>query len=257
MDAMMADVEEVEVVVAHRERATLRVGGVFLKVDTHEERVDREIEAMGMVPVPTAEILWRQPPVLAIARVPGRALGRLETVSIASSAAWSAAGAAIRAFHDAPLPPWPGTAVDELAARLERECRWLVDHAVLPVDVVDRGRRLAETVLRPWTPSLIHGDLQICHVFIDDQDEVTGIIDWSEAAPGDAHFDLASITLAQEQHLDALLAGYGGDVDRNLIHAWWAWRSLVVIPWAAQVGIYGPPESFTETAVLLRLCGSL
>jgi len=30
---MMADVEEVEVVVAHNERATLRVGDVFLKID--------------------------------------------------------------------------------------------------------------------------------------------------------------------------------------------------------------------------------
>ena len=39
----MADVEEVEVVVAHQERATLRVGDVFLKI----------------------EVLWRKPPVLA------------------------------------------------------------------------------------------------------------------------------------------------------------------------------------------------
>jgi hypothetical protein len=29
----MADVEEVEVVVAHHERATLRVGAVFLKIN--------------------------------------------------------------------------------------------------------------------------------------------------------------------------------------------------------------------------------
>jgi hypothetical protein len=32
--ARMADVEEVEVVVAHHERATLRVGDIFLKIDT-------------------------------------------------------------------------------------------------------------------------------------------------------------------------------------------------------------------------------
>jgi hypothetical protein len=31
--AMMGGVEEIEVVVAHRERATLRVGDVFLKID--------------------------------------------------------------------------------------------------------------------------------------------------------------------------------------------------------------------------------
>jgi hypothetical protein len=34
----MADVEEVEVVVAHRDCATLRVGDVFLKVDADQAR---------------------------------------------------------------------------------------------------------------------------------------------------------------------------------------------------------------------------
>jgi aminoglycoside phosphotransferase (APT) family kinase protein len=243
-------VDEVEVVVAHRERATLRVGDVFLKVDPDAARVDVEVQAMTMVPVPTPAILWRTHPVLAIAAVPGRALGTLEEPSTASPAAWRAAGAAIRAFHDAPLPPWPGKGVDELADRLDRECRWLVDHQVLPLEVIDRNRRLAETVLRPWTPAFIHGDLQICHVFTDG-DEVTGIIDWSEAAPGDALFDLASVTLAHEEHLDDLLTGYGGDVDRDLVRAWWSWRSLVVVPWLVQAGCYGPPEDFTEVAVLL------
>ena len=51
--AIMADVEEVEVVVAHRERATLRVGDVFLKIDADQTRTDVEVEAMAMAPVPT------------------------------------------------------------------------------------------------------------------------------------------------------------------------------------------------------------
>jgi aminoglycoside phosphotransferase (APT) family kinase protein len=66
--------------------------------------------------------------------------------------------------------------------------------------VVTRNRRLAEAALRPWTPAFTHGDLRIEHVFIDD-DEVTGIVDWSEAAPGDAHFDLATLTLAHQKNL--------------------------------------------------------
>src|SRR4051794_27967311 len=53
--AKMADVEEVEVVVAHHERATLRVGDVFLKIDTDQTRTDIEVEAMAMAPVPTPE----------------------------------------------------------------------------------------------------------------------------------------------------------------------------------------------------------
>ncbi len=155
------DVEEIQVVVAHNDRVTLRIGDAFLKIDADQARADAEVEAMALAPVPTPEILWRRPPVLALAALPGRALGRLEEPSTGSPAAWAAAGAAIRTLHDAPLPPRPGHSLDELASRLDEECDWLVAHDVLPVEVVTRNRRLAETVLRPWPPVLIHGDLQI------------------------------------------------------------------------------------------------
>jgi hypothetical protein len=85
-----------------------------------------------------------------------------------------------RLLHDAPLPPWPGRSLDELASRLDRECDWLVANDVLPTGVVTRNRRIAEAAFRPWTPVFIHGDLQITHVFVDG-DEVTGVLDWSEA----------------------------------------------------------------------------
>jgi aminoglycoside phosphotransferase (APT) family kinase protein len=48
---------------------------------------------------------------------------------------------------------------------------------------VTRHRHLAETALQPWTPVFIHGDLHIEHVLVDG-DEVTGIIDRSEARRG-------------------------------------------------------------------------
>src|SRR5690348_12597017 len=106
--AIMAAMEEVEVVVAHRQRATLRVGDVFLKIDADQTRTEIEIEAMALAPIPSAPILWHAPPVLALAAVPGTALGRLGEPSTASPQAWSAAGAAARRLHEAPLPPWPG-----------------------------------------------------------------------------------------------------------------------------------------------------
>jgi aminoglycoside phosphotransferase (APT) family kinase protein len=242
---------EVEIVVAHSERATLRVGDAFLKVDSDETRIDVEVAAMAMVPVPTPDILWREPSVLALAALPGTALGRLEEPSTASPAAWAAAGAAVRALHQAPLPPWPGKSVDELASRLDSECSWLVANNVLPIQVVTRNRRLAEAALRPWTPTFIHGDLQLTHVFVDG-DEVTGIIDWSEAAQGDPLFDLATLTLAHEEHLDDVLAGYGAHVDRDLIRGWWAWRSLVVVRWLSEHD-FGSIETYPEIAVLRTL----
>ena len=89
--------EEVEVVVAHSERATLRVGDVFLKIDADQARTDVEVEAMAMAPVPTPEVLWRKPPVLALAAVGGTALGHLGEPSAAAPAAAHAAGDAVDA----------------------------------------------------------------------------------------------------------------------------------------------------------------
>jgi len=244
----MADVGEVEVVVAHHERATLRVGDVFLKIDADQTRTDVEVEAMAMAPIPTPEVLWHKPPVLVLAALRGTALGRLGEPSTASSAAWAAAGAAARMLHDAPLPPWPGRSLDELASDLDSECGWLVTNGVLPTDVVTRNRRIAEAALRPWTPVFTHGDLQIAHVFVD-VDEITGVVDWSEAGQGDALFDLASLTLAHEEHLGDVVAGYGADVDLDVVRAWWSLRSLLGIRWLVEHG-YGSPEGFPEVAVL-------
>ncbi|MFI9319273.1 phosphotransferase family protein [Kitasatospora aureofaciens] len=230
--------DEVKVVVAHSERATLRVGDVFLKVDADQARIDVEVEAMSLAPVPTPEVLWRKAPVLAIAALPGTVLGRLGEPSTASPAAWAAAGAAIRKLHEAPLPPWAGRRrrnPDELVAELDGECDLLVTNGVLPADLVTRNRQVAEAALRPWIPVFTHGDLQIDHVFVDG-DEVTGIIDWSEAGRGDALFDLATLTLGHEEHLDDVIAGYGTDVDLGVIHAWWSLRSLLGVRWLVEHG---------------------
>jgi aminoglycoside phosphotransferase (APT) family kinase protein len=244
----MAGMEEVEVVVSHSQRATLRVGDVFLKVDGDPAHADVEVRAMAMAPIPTPAILWREPPVLAIAAVRGNALGLLGEPSAASPAAWAAAGAAIRRLHNAPLPPWPGPKLDDVAAELDSECAWLLANDVLPAEVIRRNREIAEAALRPWKPVFIHGDLQITHVFVDG-DEVTGVIDWSEAAPGDAMFDLATLTLGHEERLDDLLAGYGAGADRDMIRAWWSLRSLVASHWLIEHG-FDPDAPGAEFDVL-------
>src|SRR3954462_8675626 len=245
---MVAGVEEVEVVVAHSERATLRVGDVFLKIDADQTRTDVEVDAMAMVPVPTPEVLWRKPPVLAPAALPGTALGRLGEPSPASPAAWAAAGAAARTLHEAPLPRWPGKSRSEIESRLDGECEWLVTNGVLPPELVDRNRRVAEAALRPWTPVFIHGDLQLDHVFVDG-DRITGVIDWSEAAQGDALFDLAILTLGHEEHLGDVVAGYGADVDLDVIRAWWSVRCLLAIRWLIGHG-FDPASPGCEIDVL-------
>ena len=245
---MVADLETVEVVVAHNERATLRVGDVFLKIDADQSRTEVEVHAMALAPIPTPEVLWQKPPVLALAALPGTALGRLGEPSTASAAAWAAAGAAVRMLHDAPLPPWPGQNLDEVASRLDGECEWLVKNGVLPTGLVTRNRGIAEAALRPWAPVFTHGDLQLDHVFVDG-DEVTGVIDWSEAGPGDAMFDLAILTLGHEEHLGDVVAGYGAEVDLDVIHAWWSLRCLVAARWLIEHG-FDPSSPGCEFAVL-------
>jgi aminoglycoside phosphotransferase (APT) family kinase protein len=242
------DTDGIEVVVAHSERVTLRVGDVFLKIDSDRTRLDVEVEAMALAPIPTPEVLWRKPPVLALAALPGIALGVLGEPSPASSAAWAAAGAAARTLHEAPLPPWPGESLDELAAELDTECEWLVTNGVLPTEMVTRNRRIAEAALRPWTPVFTHGDLQITHVFVDG-DEVAGVIDWSEAARGDALWDLATLTLGHEERLGEVVAGYGADVDLDIIRAWWSLRSLMASRWLIEHG-FDPDSPGCEFDVL-------
>jgi len=239
---------EVEVVAAHHERATLRVGDVFLKIDADQTNTDVEVEAMTLAPIPTPEVLWRKPPVLALAALPGTAIARLGKPSTSSSAAWAAAGAAVRRLHDAPVPPWPGGSLDETVAELDAECEWLLANDVLPADLVHHNREVAEAALRPSTPVFMHGDLQVAHVFVDG-DEVTGVLDWSEAAPGDGMYDLASLTLGHREHLDDVLNGYGPDVDRDAIRGWWSLRSLTAIRWLVEHG-FDPAAPGCEIDVL-------
>ena len=233
--------DEIEVVVAHQERATLRVGDVFLKIDSDQARTDVEVAAMTLAPIPTPLVLWRRPPVLALAAVPGTALGRLGEPSPASSAAWAAAGAAVRLLHDAPPPPWPGRSLDQLAADADSGVEWLLANDVLPADVVTRNRQLAETALRPWTPVFTHGDLQVTHVFVEGE-EVTGVVDWSEAAQGDGLYDIASLTFGHEEHLSDVVAGYASDVDLDVVRAWWSFRALSAVQWLSEHGFDPWPE---------------
>src|SRR4051812_1648339 len=129
----------------------------------------------------------------------------------------------------------PGRNVDDFASQLDAECEWLVANDVLPTVVVTRNRRIAEAVLRPWTPVFTHGALQSSHVFVD-ANEVTGVIDWSDAGQGDALFDLAILTLGHEDHLADVVAGYGTDVDLDLVRGSWSLRTLTAVRWLVEHG---------------------
>ena len=75
----------------------------------------------------------------------------------------------------------------------------------------------------------------MAHFFVAG-DEVTAVIDWSEASQGDALFDLATLTLGHEEHLGDVAAGYGTDIDQDLIRAWWSLRCLSNVRWLVEHG---------------------
>jgi aminoglycoside phosphotransferase (APT) family kinase protein len=246
---MVASEHEVEVVVAHSARVTLRVGDVFIKIDGDQQNLDVEDAAMALAPIPTPQVLWKEPNAIALAKLPGTELGRLGKPSTASARAWAAAGAAVRKLHDAALPPWQSKRLDDVAAKLDAECEWLIANAVLPAELVARNREMAEAALRPWSPVFMHGDLQVCHVFVDEDDEVTGVLDWSEAGAGDGLYDLAILTMGHQEHLADVLAGYGKEVDLDVIRGWWSQRSLSASRWLIEHG-YDPNEPGCEFDVL-------
>jgi aminoglycoside phosphotransferase (APT) family kinase protein len=229
--------DDVEVLIAHHERVTMRVRDWFLKVDVEDWRIEREAEAIGLasaaVPVPT--VLWRQPNTVALTPVPGRQLAGLGSPSTASAAAWKAAGAAARALHRLPPPAWKTWGPAEFADFLDGECRWLVDHGIAEADVIETLRKRVEPALRPWTNVFTHGDLQSAHVFVDG-DRVTGIIDWSDAVAGDPLFDLAILTVGHAEWLDDVERGYGEDLDRDVVRGWWSLRKVANTRWMLEHG---------------------
>jgi aminoglycoside phosphotransferase (APT) family kinase protein len=169
-------VDEVEVVIAHQSRATVRVGNLFLKIDPDVDRMDREVEAMTVASAPTPRVVWRHPPVLALAALQGAPLGRLGQPSTASPAAWRAAGAAVRMLHETPLPSWPSQRGSQRGSTLDEGCAWLLANEVVEPEVLDANRELALVALRERKQVFVHGDLHVAHVFVRD-DQVTGILD--------------------------------------------------------------------------------
>ena len=93
-----------------------------------------------------------------------------------------------------------------------------------------------------------HGDLQVAHVFAGGT-EITGVLDWSEAGPGDALYDLASLTLGHQEHLGDVVGRLGTDVDLDVIRAWWSLRSLRAVRWLVEHG-FDPSSPGCEVDVL-------
>ena len=201
---------------------------------------------MALAPIPTPEVLWRKPPVLALAALQGRR-SAVSASRRPSPAAWAAAGAAARMLHDAPLPPGPAGA--PMRSRAPRRRMRVARHQRRPSGRPGHAQPPGRRGCAPAVNTLFaHGDLQVAHVFIDG-DQITGVIDWTEAGPGDALYDLASLTLGHQEHLGDVVHGYGTDVDLGVIRAGWSLRSLLAARWLIEHG-FDPSSPGCEFDVL-------
>ena len=68
---------------------------------------------------------------------------------------------------------------------------------------------------------------------------------------GDALFDVAILTLGHKEHLGDVVAGYGTEVDLDVIRAWWSLRSLRAVRWLVEHG-FDPSSPGCEVDVLNR-----
>ena len=57
------------------------------------------------------------------------------------------------------------------------------------------------------------------------------------------------LTLGHEEHLGDVVAGYGTDVDLDVIRAWWSLRSLRAVRWLSEHG-FDPSSPGCEVDVL-------
>ena len=58
----------------------------------------------------------------------------------------------------------------------------------------------------------------------------------SGKAPGRPKVNCTRLTFGHQEHLGDVVAGYGTDVDLDVIRAWWSLRSLCGVRWLVEHG---------------------
>jgi kanamycin kinase/aminoglycoside 3'-phosphotransferase-2 len=217
--------DHIEPIIVWDHRATFRceIGAeVFLcKIDDDLVEHAREVEghtraAAAGIPVP--ELVAVEAGALAMRWVSGVALS-----GQSSDEAWRETGRMLRRVHEIGRPghfgacfpvraTWAesvGAEVDEELAKCVRDHGLAVEQARRVRNAIDAGAALADADL-----AFCHGDLQPDHVLLDPEtDRVVSVIDWSDFGAADAAWDLAVLTLDDDDRLPVFSEGYGAAPD--------------------------------------------
>ncbi len=162
--------------------------------------------------------------------LPGRELAETGLPDAARTAAARAVGGFLRVLHDGrtraavdvelPVDPMrrgePRARTDDTREQL----RELVAHGVWAGDpAVESLLRAAERLGAPaGEPVLVHGDLHVRHLLLDQDGAAVGVLDWGDVCLADPAVDLAlAYTAFAGPAREALLQEYGGvDAEREL-----------------------------------------
>ena len=196
--------------------------------------------------------------------LPGRELADTGLPDGERRTAAAAVGAFLRELHAAPtrqavpvglpLDPmgraWPQARIDDTRAQLRQlveEDTWAGDP---DVEAVLAEAQLLDAPSRP--PVLVHGDLHVRHVLVDDEGDAVGVIDWGDVCLADPAVDLAlAYTAFSGPARAALLTAYGAvDAERELrARALGVRLSALLAAYAADVD---RPALLTEALAGLR-----
>jgi aminoglycoside phosphotransferase (APT) family kinase protein len=84
---------------------------------------------------------------------------------------------------------------------------------------------LDDDTLWRLAPCLVHADLGLGHILVDDRGDLAGVIDWSDVVVGDPAVDFAILLNDLPAQGERALAAYGGAPDAGfLARAAFAWR---------------------------------
>jgi aminoglycoside phosphotransferase (APT) family kinase protein len=171
-------------------------------------------------------------PFAGAALLHGRELAEAELPETDRQPAAAALGGFLRVLHDPatcaaveaalPVDPmqraWPAARAEHTDAALEA----LVAHGLWAGDPVVARLLAAARRLGPPTadPVLVHGDLHVRHVLVDEAGSPSGVLDWGDVCRGDPAIDLAiAFSAFRGAARRAFLDAYGAVDDQRELRA--------------------------------------
>lgn len=142
-------------------------------------------------------------PSSSVLPVAGEQLALVHSIGLPGYGALSVAGAAASGTTDS----WAPFVADLTAGLVELEAEGVLPESLAAAAAATLTQE-ADHIAFDDPAVLLHGDLKLMHVFAMPGDHV-GIIDWGDACAGDPRLDLARLSMAGDDVIEAVMSGYG------------------------------------------------